>query len=360
MRPALPLPTDRPPVQHGRRRCWRRRRAMALVWGMVTMLALCAVVSLAVDLGRVQLAKTELRRTADAAARYATTGLADESYLTRAQQVAAENPVDGATVTLLPSDVTAGNWDATKSPKFSAARTPVNAVRVSPKRVAARGTGVPTMFMKLLGMHTCDVTASAIATSAGARSFGFIGLQSVDVNSGLVDSYDARLGAYGGANTGESGALASNGPVSLHSSTVLRDVYMRPGETLHAGSSSYGTRQTGGMMSFPTPSAGAYATTNDNAAVTPAGVVSGGEFKATDANVTIPAGNYYFNKFELKGGTVNVTGPATIYVNGDIHVHSTPVLSVASPGDLTFKVVAPGASVHFNSVDSFEIGRAHV
>ena len=53
----------------------RGSRGTVMVWAIVSMVALMAFVSLAVDMGRVQLAKTELQRAADAAARYGATGL---------------------------------------------------------------------------------------------------------------------------------------------------------------------------------------------------------------------------------------------------------------------------------------------
>ena len=58
---------------------------MALVYGIVMVTVLLAFASLAVDLGRVQLAKTELRQAADAAARYAVTGIDDGTIIERAR-----------------------------------------------------------------------------------------------------------------------------------------------------------------------------------------------------------------------------------------------------------------------------------
>jgi hypothetical protein len=325
-----------------------------LVWGIIAITALMAIVSLAVDLGRVQLAKTELRAVADAAARYAAKGIDDGTAVTKAQAVAAENRVDMQPLALLAGDVELGNWDASQSPRFSAARTPHNAVRVHARKLASRGTAVPTYFLRVLGVMNVDVSAAAVATAAASSSHGLIGLQWIDLNSATVDSYSSAAGAYGGANRGELGSLASNGSVSLNSSTVRKDVYMLSGQTLSTSSSSYGTRKTGAPISVPTPSAGIYATVNDNGRITPAGVVSGGNFDAQDKNITIPAGNYYFSDLHLKGGTLNVTGNATIYVNGNVHIHSSPVFNVGNqPGRLTIKVVkASGALVHLNSVDA--------
>jgi hypothetical protein len=45
-----------------------RRAGLSLIWSMMFILGLCAVASLALDLGRVQLVKTQLRAAADASA----------------------------------------------------------------------------------------------------------------------------------------------------------------------------------------------------------------------------------------------------------------------------------------------------
>src|SRR4051794_1759744 len=98
---------------------------------MVAMTTLCGVVSLAVDFGHVQLARTELHRAADAAARYAVTGLADNTYASKAITAANDNTSDGAPVSITAANVVKGNWDITKSPAFDATRGPVNAVKIT-------------------------------------------------------------------------------------------------------------------------------------------------------------------------------------------------------------------------------------
>src|ERR1700722_7996962 len=52
-----------------------RRRGVAIVYVAVCMIATMGLLSLAVDLGRVETAKTELRRATDAAARAALAAL---------------------------------------------------------------------------------------------------------------------------------------------------------------------------------------------------------------------------------------------------------------------------------------------
>src|SRR5688500_3985895 len=95
----------------------RRPAGMTAVWGVIAITGLMAFVSLGVDLGRVQLAKTELRAAADAAARYAARGIADGTAVSKAQAAAAENKVDMQPLALQSGDVELGNWDAALSPK---------------------------------------------------------------------------------------------------------------------------------------------------------------------------------------------------------------------------------------------------
>src|SRR3954462_13091414 len=87
-----------------------RRLGIALVWAMVVMVALCAIASLAVDYGRVQLAKTELHRGADAAARAAVASIS--KGVTAAQNAAistaALNKCDGTAIALTTSDIELG------------------------------------------------------------------------------------------------------------------------------------------------------------------------------------------------------------------------------------------------------------
>src|SRR3954470_2328813 len=85
-----------------------------MVYAIVTMTALMAFISLAVDLGRVQLVKTELLRAADAAARYGVTGLPNVTNAqNRAIAAANDNTADGSPVVISASDIEFGTWDVT-------------------------------------------------------------------------------------------------------------------------------------------------------------------------------------------------------------------------------------------------------
>src|ERR1700733_1641454 len=99
---------------------------MTLVSAIIIISALMALVSLGVDFGRVQSAKTQLEYAADSAARYAVTGISDDTYVAKAQSAASDNICDCAHVALLSSDVTVGTW---ASGTFTAGGASPNAIR---------------------------------------------------------------------------------------------------------------------------------------------------------------------------------------------------------------------------------------
>jgi len=152
-----------------------RHRGVTLIYVAVMMTALCAFASLAVDYGRVQLCKTELRRAADAAARAGAAGLATSPAAAQALalQYASLNMADGIPVALdiTQGDIQLGSWvtDPTGkvAPHFQVltgnATLNANAVCVTAHRAASRGTALPLLFAQLLGSYSCDVTGVSIA-----------------------------------------------------------------------------------------------------------------------------------------------------------------------------------------------------
>src|SRR5262245_6123647 len=91
------------------------RRGVVIYYMAGAMVALCGFCSLAVDLGRVQLVKTELRRSADAAARAAAGVLPDYTTGTSlAIQYAQANKADNQPVDLdSAADIEFGTWNST-------------------------------------------------------------------------------------------------------------------------------------------------------------------------------------------------------------------------------------------------------
>jgi hypothetical protein len=140
------------------------RRGVVIWYTVIMMAAMCMFASLAVDWGHAQMVKTELRRTADAAALAAAgqipTSLA--SATAAAVDIASRNTADGMSVTLVPSqDIQYGYWDV-NSRTFTPTASGINAVHVTARKSNARGTAVPMLFGKALGFNSMNVQGEAI------------------------------------------------------------------------------------------------------------------------------------------------------------------------------------------------------
>lgn len=132
-----------------------------MIYMIIAMMTIVLISSLAVDLGRAQLAKTELRRAADAAARYGAQGFDTDSVVANAKAVALENKVDGVPLELRNSDITLGKW---RSNGFHSNGSGVDAVRIRARKLASRDTGVPLLFAAIAGRRHLDITVETIAT----------------------------------------------------------------------------------------------------------------------------------------------------------------------------------------------------
>jgi hypothetical protein len=112
--------------------------------------------------GRAQLAKTQLHRVADAAARSAALGITTNSSYADALDIASRNRVDGTPVTIKTTDVVLGYWDTTRR-TFTAGGGNINAAHVTVHRTKANGNPITLYFAQAIGFNTVDVSASATA-----------------------------------------------------------------------------------------------------------------------------------------------------------------------------------------------------
>ncbi|MDB5295784.1 MAG: hypothetical protein JWO31_1767 [Phycisphaerales bacterium] len=173
MRPrAKAPPTARYPTggAAGHRPAPRRRpRGVTLIYATVILLVLTGACSLAVDLGRVQLVKTELQRCADATARgylayQLASGTSYANSMGPALYATANNPVDGGSGVAPTVTVVWGTWTAATKTFTPVVGTPL-AVKVTASRKAADGNAVPLIWGRLIGRFAQDVTTSAVAVS---------------------------------------------------------------------------------------------------------------------------------------------------------------------------------------------------
>ena len=154
----------------------RRRKGITLFYAVILMVAMVAFISLAVDMGRAQVAKTELRRAADSGARYGASALKNilngtSAASSNAIAAAAENTADGTPVVVQSSDVQLVIWNtSTKTYTVTSDPTQANAVQVTCRRTAATGNAVPLSFAGLIGFHSVDVTATSTALYTSGTS----------------------------------------------------------------------------------------------------------------------------------------------------------------------------------------------
>lgn len=153
----------------------RRRGAMAiLILFFLTVFIVAVVFSL--DVGYMQLTRTQLRSATDAAARAAaeslsrTEGLTEEEALEAARQaardVSANNHVAGDALQLNDQDIVFGSSTRQEDGSwlFEASGSPINSVRVVGLRTAGSASGPVNLFFgKMLGRGIFEPTQSATA-----------------------------------------------------------------------------------------------------------------------------------------------------------------------------------------------------
>jgi hypothetical protein len=306
-----------------------RRRAMSMILVVLSLPVFVIICTLAVDWGRVQLAKTALRAAADSAARYALTGLGDDTCVAKAQWLAAQNPVDGRPPQVDAADVVPGTWDPDDN-TFTPAGGAPNAVRVT-----ARQT-VSTMFGGWTGVAAMTVTGRATA-KFNVIGFGLIGLDSVNMQGNSTASYSS---AGGGLAT--QGNIGSNGNITLGNSTTVRgNTYVGVGKTVSGGSVTGTKAKLTAPLSFPNGDASPYGLNNNDNGNVPNWATPGGNFSLnSNKSVTLPGGNYYFGDFTQAGGsTLAFTGPATIYCYGNFSMSGSTSTSGSVPGNLKLVMV---------------------
>ncbi len=283
--------------------------------------------SLAVDLGAVQMAKTQLQGAVDAAARSACKGLTI-SYTqaqTDAVTTAGYNTVNGTAYVLATSDIDFGTWD-TSGRTFTiltgAARSTANSVRVNGHMAVA------LTMARVVGISTVTIHAYSTAMTATATSpYGIVGLTSMNNNNnGVWDSYDATAGVYSAGSAHSLATVASNSNITLNSSSVKGDVHPGVGKTVSGGTVTGSRTALTSAVSYPSVSAGTAATTNNNT------LLAGPDWSSPNFNhsgsstITIPAGTYYVQDFKVTGNaTVNLTGAVVMYIYGDVNINSSTV-----------------------------------
>jgi Flp pilus assembly protein TadG len=284
------------------------------LYTIILLTALIGMASLGVDYARVQLAKTELQRGADAAARYAALTLSSGTATARSNAVAcaAQNTVDGQPLVLDPNlDVEFGTWTASTKTFTPSAGSNVDSVRISAHRTAARGNAIALTMAAVIGRSTCDVNVVSIAKVKSG--FGLIGLDSIDVSgNGNTDSYNSVNGLYSAALARDGGHVASNGNITMSGSGIVHgDAHPGVGKSvlLSGGASVTGTTtpmtQT---LSFPAPTL-------------PTSYFSVGAFSVSSGTFYVAAGDYYCTSLSVSNNaTFYCQGPVRVFCSGPVNI----------------------------------------
>lgn len=295
-----------------------------MVYMTAAMPVFAGFVSLAVDVAHVRIVKTELQFAADAASRAAATGLGTSTTTAtnNAVAVAADNYADGTSVTVSSStDVQLGSWsNGTFTVLTGSAQSGANAVRVSASRTAAKSNAVSLYFANVIGLTSCDVTCTSTAYLSPGTLTGMVGLSYITLHNNLfVGSYSSSVTTTPTqGSAGSNGLVQSNGAISgvTGSGNVIHgNVDLGP-----SGSTAVvtvtGTTTT--VSTITEPSVTAQVVTN------PGGV---SQTPTVNGTVSWPGGTYYLTSLTMNGGTINFTGPATIYLNGNANIQDSDTIA---------------------------------
>lgn len=230
---------------------------MGLIWGAVSLATLMGFASLAVDFGRVQLTKSELRRAADAAARVGAASIDVSTAQARSDAIAwaKKNACDGRMLTDSGIAVTLGVWSTTTRSfrtALAAGENP-NAVRVVLTRPAAGAESVPLVCASVLGMNGVNVSAECIAMF----------VPGININH-TVDGFTNPFLANATPGTKASGTnphnspdtagnAASNDPTLRKQSPPMIPLTVTPGDVIQFDGAAVGTVRHDPNLPFFSP-----------------------------------------------------------------------------------------------------------
>jgi Flp pilus assembly protein TadG len=294
------------------------RRGAALLTVALVMPVLLGMCALAVDFGRIQVAKMQLENALDAASRYAATGCVDNTAVTKAIAAASQNNFGTSPLVLTSADVSVGKYDSATA-TFTVNGTPANAVRIRVTR--ASGRSVQMSLAQAIGLNSIAVSGDVFAYDAnvGAASNptgavkGFVGINYFNVNGPLtIQAWDSQTGT------------------TTNTATAWASAQTNGGSNLNNGVNIQGTLQTSSSvnMNGATISKGITGSPGNLSSLYPAPIVPGGATNMGNyngpagASQTFGPGTYFFNTFSVPSGkTVTFSGAANVYVSGSCNIN---------------------------------------
>lgn len=312
------------------------RRGNVVVLTVAGLTALLALVALAVDIGYIAHAHTELQRTADAVALAAAARLPNTTAAIDAGLATADNNDTSIVTSLDANDFVFGWWNRNNS-TFTApppANRPTNAVRVTVSRTQAEGNPISLFFALVMGRDSADITTEATAFMDRSLCGAFVGINFLEVpGNPRTDSFDSVDGAYNVTTARQRGSVCSDGNIEIEGDAYIRgdaragvnrDVILDGGVVV---TGNIGNRVK--PLDLPPVDATPYATSNNNANLP---LVQKGNSFVSPLNAfgdfvldgtttyTMPPGTYYFRNMSLTGqSTLNISGDTTIFITGNLY-----------------------------------------
>jgi Flp pilus assembly protein TadG len=166
---------------------YKEKKGISLVLIALLLAVLFMLAGLAIDISYMYYVKNQLQVAADAAALAGVALISNSNDLVQANAraeaiiFAAKNSAAGIPVEVITdntntlsdnNDITVGNWNATRDPKYLAGQTPVNAIEVRPQRVQglSGSRGAVRVFIgqvfRLIGINWGYLSARASAIAS--------------------------------------------------------------------------------------------------------------------------------------------------------------------------------------------------
>ena len=147
-------------------------------------------------------------------------------------------------------------------------------------------------------------------------NFMLFGAYGVNIGGGaIVDSYDSRLGVYGGTNVHDGGNIGTNG--DIYGAVNVGNGSIVNGDAMTGAGSDPNDVIIMGMSSEITGEAAALEEPKELPSVTvPTGLVNRGNLSVSGTSTTISQSGQYGNLTLAKNARVTITSNVTLYVSG--------------------------------------------
>ena len=301
---------------------------MSLLYLTIIMAVVFGFASLALDFGRVQLAKTQLHIVADSAAKYAVrwVGAGATKAAQQANVVTNDNKVAGEKITFAAGDVQVGYWTY-QNRTFTANARPRNAVKLTHVKA------VPLALGQLIGKQSSRVRATAVASCV---PMSIVGLNSINFkNNTFAASYDSSVQKNPNtSNYNSNVTLVSNGYIGeQNNGNVKGDCITGPAGSVDTFAITGAIGKQGSAI--PAPADPAW-----NPSSNPGGVVQNNYTHSN--NAPLPGGTYWFSGTLRIHAKMRFNAPTTIYINGDVVQNDIVEAYQQTPANLKIYQIGAG------------------